>query len=65
MAESADAGGLNPPDGNILRVQVPLRAPTVLQLPNSYRSGFLKSSEIPASEPIVAVESAGKKIFVA
>jgi len=26
MAEQADAGGLNPPDGNILRVQVPLRA---------------------------------------
>jgi hypothetical protein len=28
-------------------------------------SVFLKSSAMPASEPIVAVESAGKKIFVA
>ncbi len=26
MAELADAGGLNPPDGNILRVRFPLRA---------------------------------------
>ena len=26
MAESVDAGGLNPPDGNIMWVRVPLRA---------------------------------------
>ena len=29
MAEQADAGGLNPPEGNLLRVRFPLRAPTV------------------------------------
>ncbi len=28
MAELADAGGLNPPEGNFLRVRFPLRAPT-------------------------------------
>ena len=26
MAELADAGGLNPPEGNFLRVRFPLRA---------------------------------------
>ncbi|MEY3290755.1 MAG: hypothetical protein RLY19_846 [Actinomycetota bacterium] len=40
MAESADAGGLNPPDGNILRVQVPLRAPRETHTCNGFESSF-------------------------
>lgn len=31
MAELADAGGLNPPGGNTLRVRFPLRAQVICQ----------------------------------
>ena len=44
MAESADAGGLNPPDGNILRVQVPLRA---LVLESTMRIERIRVARVP------------------
>ena len=46
MAESADAGGLNPPDGNILRVQVPLPLPSKTTLAGRESTMAKKQADI-------------------